>query len=249
MIRAALEQWIDVNGDRGRFIDIGRGPTVLLPAAMLILARTYLPTITRLGRWFRVLAVEMPGSGRGSGRGEPWTYERYANWLVGFLNTMRIDTAAVIGHSCSGPVALTLAAQHPQRVSHLVLADPTGVPCSLLRILIGRAWGCVAEGELTARGWPHVGFNLLVHPRNFGAQVWRAAKADLCTVAGEVRVPTLLAWGSQDSTLPGHVLAELRKAIPGIQVYLSSKGEHDFLIDRPAEFSKVVRAFLNPPPA
>src|SRR5688500_13604225 len=111
-------------------------------------------------------------------------------------------------------------------------------------MLAGRGLDCVVEGELTARGWPHVALNLLVHPRDFLFHVWKAARADLRDQARRVRAPALVAWGAGDHTLPANAPAEFHKALPDARLYVSATGSHDWLIDRPAEFAAAVRDFV-----
>jgi len=89
---------------------------------------------------FRVLAVDMRGCGasarpawpaaaRGArrlsvGAGEAWFTESLEAWRA----EMGLERAAVLGHSLGGYVAAAYALRHPDRVSHLVLASPAGVP-------------------------------------------------------------------------------------------------------------------------
>src|SRR5262249_36233086 len=49
------------------------------------------------------------------------SFSAFAEELVGVLDTLGIERAAVAGHSMGGAVAVLLAAQHPQRLERVVL--------------------------------------------------------------------------------------------------------------------------------
>lgn len=75
----------------------------------------------------RVLALDLPGYGA-SGRPDaeltpPWYAETITHWLT----ALEIEQATVVGHSMGGQIALTLALEHPTRVSALALSAPAGL--------------------------------------------------------------------------------------------------------------------------
>ncbi len=230
---------------RAHYLEAGEGPPLLLLASMLVRARTYGPLIERLAPHFRVLTVELSGSGRSSRLSRPWSLEEYAHWSDRFLDAVFVDRAVVIGHSNSGAVALLLGAQYPERVASLVLADAIGArrSRSLLRVLVARAVDAALEPRLSARGWPDVAWNLLFHMGSFLHQVRLAARADVLQHAPAVVAPTLVAWGRRDHTMPLVCSARLRAVIPGSRLHLS-KGSHDHCITHADEFARAVTKFV-----
>ena len=65
-----VEQFVDVLGFRGCYTDAGprdgNAPVLLLVPSMLVRGLAYAPTIARLAPQFRVVTVELPGTGRRS---------------------------------------------------------------------------------------------------------------------------------------------------------------------------------------
>jgi pimeloyl-ACP methyl ester carboxylesterase len=241
------ERTVVVDGIAGRYAAVGAGPPVVILATMLALARTYRDTARLLGRAYRVVTLELPGTGRSAHRPATWDTEDYARWTAGAFAALGIGRAeAVIGHSCSGAVVVALAALHPDRVARLVLADPVGAGGrhSLTRILIGRAIDAVIELRLTARGWPQVAQNIVQHPRNFAYQTWLAAKGDVSGYAECVRAPVLIGWGAHDWTLPASCRTALARMLPNARCYVCAAGSHDWIVARPAEFAAVTRRFI-----
>ncbi len=239
-------RYVEAGGHRAVVSEAGAGPPIVLLASMLVLGRTYLQVQRDLARNFRVILVEAPGSGRASRLIRPWSFEDYARWLIQLLDALNLDRTTLIGHSNSGAVTLLAAAQHPQRISHLILADTVGGDCgtSLARLLLGRAIDCVLEIHLSLAAWHQVVLNALFHPRNFFHLVGEAARIDLANHAPRVTAPTLLAWGRHDHTLPlccaDAIGPKLRRSL----LYVSNSGSHDWIVERPAEFARVVERFL-----
>lgn len=226
--------------------DVGAGPPVVLLASMLIRARIYEPTVQALSRRFRVIVLEMPGSGRGSRLPVPWDFEQYARWAASFLSAMGLDQVTLIGHSNSGAVALVMGALHPERIGRLVLVDPVGVDPthSVLRLLLARFRDLPLEPRFSRRAGRAVLYNLLVHPRNLLSQAHLSATQELIKYAPLVRVPTLLAWGARDHTMPVRMAEVLQRLLPDATLVVSRSGSHDWLVEQPARFAAVVTDFV-----
>lgn len=100
---------------------------ILILASQVVVARSYRSTLNALSRKHRVICVELPGCGRSDSVQLPFTHQQSAEWLTQFMEQLDIQSAVVIGHSCSGPPAIALAASYSERVSHLVLMSSIGV--------------------------------------------------------------------------------------------------------------------------
>ena len=48
-------------------------------------------------------------------------------FVIAFLDELALEQVAIIGHSFGGRIALVLAAEHPDRVSKMVLANSAGL--------------------------------------------------------------------------------------------------------------------------
>ncbi|WP_233561999.1 alpha/beta fold hydrolase [Sorangium cellulosum] len=220
-------------------------PAVLLPS-MLISGMSYGPTVEALRRRARVIVIELPGSGRGGRLRAPWTLEQYARCIAEALQALQLEGVTLIGHSMSGAAALVAGALYPERLSGLVLVDSVGVnpPRSLLALVLGRMADMRIEPRFAVRVVPAFLYNLLVHTRSALRFVRLAAEADLSGYAARLRVRALLAWGARDFTVPlGSALA-LQRLIPGATLVVSSKGSHDWIVERPAEFADAVARFM-----
>ncbi|MCB9675750.1 MAG: alpha/beta hydrolase [Alphaproteobacteria bacterium] len=75
----------------------------------------------------RVIALDLPGYGSSSRPDAPMTPPWYAETVAGFMDALELDSAAVVGHSMGGQIAITLTLDHPERVDRLVLSAPAGL--------------------------------------------------------------------------------------------------------------------------
>jgi 3-oxoadipate enol-lactonase len=98
--------------------DSGSGDTVLLLHAGVADRRMWDPLVPALSHTFRVIRPDLRGFGD-----SPQPGEEYADVddLDTLLDSLGVDSAAVVGSSYGGRVAMELATAHPARVSSLVL--------------------------------------------------------------------------------------------------------------------------------
>ncbi|MEU3492135.1 alpha/beta hydrolase [Kitasatospora cineracea] len=103
----------------------------------------YSPNIEALSRHFRVIAPDLPGWGES----DPVDFATYdhVDAVCQLLDAMGIEKAAFVGNSMGGHTALRLAAERPERVSHLITMGP---PIQMKPFLFG-AGGGPTEGLKT----------------------------------------------------------------------------------------------------
>ena len=75
---------------------------------------------------YNSLAVNLPGHGPSSSpnksEGEaPTTISAYGEWIVDFLDALKIDKVTLVGHSMGTLVGLEVAANHPDRLEKMIL--------------------------------------------------------------------------------------------------------------------------------
>jgi pimeloyl-ACP methyl ester carboxylesterase len=104
------------------YVDEGDGPTLLFVHAGMW-SFVFRDAIARLRPTFRCVTLDFPGYGLSpAGRREPRLGD-LADVLDAFVTTLDLRDVTVIAHDLGGPVALTMAARHVDRVVGLVLAN------------------------------------------------------------------------------------------------------------------------------
>lgn len=241
--------FVRIPGGRVRVLRTGEGvPEVLLLASPVVDATIYRGTATALARHAPVAVLDLPCCGPSSRVDPPPSTAALADAVPHVLDALGARRVVVIGHSNSGPVALHAAVRHADRIAALVLVGSTGANADdyLLRVLGGRLVDAIIEWRLTLTGWPAIVRNFVRHPRHFVSQLRRAAGGHLLDIAPRVRVrvPTVLAWGARDHTMPLASARRLQAAIPHARLVVSGRGSHDWLIETADDFAHAVIAEL-----
>jgi 3-oxoadipate enol-lactonase len=103
---------VDVNGARLWYDEAGSGATVLLLHGGLGDSGLWEPVVPFLAERFRTIRTDLRFFGRSAGPAVPWSWQED---VVGVLDELGVERAALVGLSLGGKLALDLALQHPER--------------------------------------------------------------------------------------------------------------------------------------
>lgn len=115
-----------VDGGPAEYLDLGRGPVLVLVHGDGETARDWrwvAPALAAAG--YRVIAPSLPGHGT-TAEATSYAMPDLSRWVGRFLDAVGIDRATVGGNSIGGLIPVHLALQQPQRVSRLVLIGSAG---------------------------------------------------------------------------------------------------------------------------
>ena len=136
---------VESGGLRIRYRDTGGGDPVLLLHGIGRSLEDWDEQHDRLSARHRVISLDLPGFGYSDRLPGPSTLDGLAAALPGFLDAVGVaEPAHVVGNSLGGAVAMRLAADRPERVRSLLLANSAGFGKEVtiaLRILAIRPLG------------------------------------------------------------------------------------------------------------
>src|SRR5947209_8346284 len=119
------ECWIELDGQRMRYIRAGSGPPLLLVHGLLGGLFCWRFNIPDFAAHYTVYAVDLPGNGLSDAPANTnCGMLRQAKRLSEFLEKLQLQEVNVIGASYGGGVAMLLAAHDKNRLRSLVLAAP-----------------------------------------------------------------------------------------------------------------------------
>ncbi len=247
----------------------GRGDPVVYVHGLLASSASWQDVLASASAGRPAIAVDLPGFGR-SDRPWPFDYsvEGAARALVAYLDERGISRAALVGNSLGGAVAMRVAAEHPERVTHLVLAAaasaeaPINWPVAMLRARpIGEAALACARRPFVAYGLRHWLFADAARVNdNAIDDAWvpltipgtrRAALAAIRTdrsrfrgLEARIRVRALIVWGAEDRLLPAREGVRLAARIAGSRLVVLPRSGHLPQREQPEAFSRAVAPFL-----
>jgi pimeloyl-ACP methyl ester carboxylesterase len=80
---------------------------------------------------YRVIVMDSRGHGRSTRNEKPYGYDLMASDVLGLMDHLKIDKAAIVGWSDGAIIGLDIAMHHPERVTKLFAfaanSDPSGV--------------------------------------------------------------------------------------------------------------------------
>ena len=225
--------------------------------------------LRRVSGFARVVTYDKRGMGqsdRNPNDATPTMRERL-NDLGRVLDAAGSTTAAVLAWSEGGPMALTFAAEQPERTEALALFGttarftstddyPAGVPRDVLATFVetlGTEWGTGVAFDLyapsladddRARAWWASYQRFSATPSAVVATLTAQLDVDARQVLPLVRVPTLVVHRLRDMVIPvecGRYLAKTLK----LSTYLEQAGDdHMFWVGRQDETLEALRALL-----
>lgn len=120
----ADQQYASVGQATVAYTDAGTGMPVVLLHGCPFSSFVWRGVIERLSPRFRCIAPDLLGLGDTETPSDAdWTLPAQVRTVLGLLDELGLDQVAVVGHDQGGAIAQLIAAQHPERITALVLAD------------------------------------------------------------------------------------------------------------------------------
>lgn len=129
-----------IAGPAGKLVvdDGGDGPAVVFLHSLAGNSGQWAAQLQHVRATRRGVAIDLRGHGRSAPpQGREYGIGIQASDVAAAADALELDRFALVGHSFGAGVALEYAAAHPDRVTHLLVADPigdgTGIPEAEIR--------------------------------------------------------------------------------------------------------------------
>lgn len=219
-----------------------------------------------LAQHFRVLAVDLRGSGLSTGFDAPFSIEDLASDIVSLLDELGIASAHVAGFSLGGVVAQAVALAAPTRVARLVLAATFSTVNPQARLFLDALARLYAGGASPEQMYDLIvpwlfSERFLSEPRAEPFLTYVEDPTDKQTTAdwlrlldamlrfdararlGAIAMPTLIISGDEDRLASANDADALHQAIPG-SAHQIMQGGHLMNVESPEAFISALRGFL-----
>jgi pimeloyl-ACP methyl ester carboxylesterase/predicted glycosyltransferase len=259
--RDGVKLWYAVWGDAGPWI-------AFAPPFQVVHSQMLKGTVPYLSQHFRVITTD----GRGNGRSdrpagqEAYSFDHFYADFVAVLDAAGAERTAVVGISAAAMTVLRLAAEQPQRVTHVVTAGGFADSLPSNEKLAQRL---KMEGELLAGDWPgyldwfmsvifsephstkayedgvHYGWATNAEWLGWCRHAWM--NNDVRELARRVTCPTLVIHGGDDRRVPHAKGEEIHALVPGSKMLTIAGGGHVTAARDAVVFNRTLHEFIGAP--
>jgi len=238
------------------YLEAGQGPALILIHGLGSSADVWRADMAGLSRAYRVLAIDLPGYGKSDRPKADYSVEYQAGVVKEFISAVGLDRAALAGNSLGGWIAALVALDSPGKISALILVDSAGLqrqspppvninPATkeeqkalLLSLFANKS--LVTEG-MVEKQW------------DYRKEVRATVQATMDSFKTalplddrlkDIKVPTLVIWGRQDSLIPVENGERFVKGIPGAKLVVIDDAGHLPQVEQPEAFVRAVKGFV-----
>ena len=268
------EKFMDMGDYRLRYIEFGKGDTVLMIHGFADSSYAWHRNIKEISKaGFHVIAIDFPGMGKsGAPKNFSFKIDDLANEVLKFTRKKNIKKFHLIGNSMGGGIALYLSLFSPKQVNRVILSNPVGYPelGAVLRPMIKnkalRSFVKKTSGIWSVRialfnvyhRWSRIKDEVVAE---YSQPLQRPDYRDNCTKLingffsksfeemeqsyGNMEQPCLILWGSHDNWIPLDPFGnKLHQNLKNSELTIISDAGHVPFQERPEIFNKYTIDFL-----
>ncbi len=244
----------------------GQGPAIVLVHGLGLNQAQWQWLLPALTPRFRVLTFDLFGHGESADPvGQP-DLRTFTAQILELLDDCRLVRCAVVGFSLGGMIARRFALDHPDRLSALAILhsahDRSAAERAAImrRVETARQSGPAATVDAALARWFTDGFQtrqpeMMALVRSWVTanrkdvyapiyQVLAQGDAEIAATITEIRCPTLVMTGAEDSGNSPDMAQRMASAIPGARSVILPGLRHMALAEDPATFNAPLVSFL-----
>lgn len=180
-----------------------------------------------------------------------------AKYLYKFIEAKGYDNIHLLGNSLGGHVALVHVLKHPEKIKSLILTGSSG----LFENGMGDTYPRRGDYEYIKKKTEVTFYDPKTATKELVDEVFEitrnrikvikiislaksAIRHNLGEELNNVKQPTLLIWGNNDTITPPFVGREFNRLIPNSELYFIDKCGHAPMMEQPEEFNVILDKFL-----
>lgn len=250
----------NINGIKINYEEKGEGELIVLLHGWGSNIKLFANLIDLLSKKYKTVAMDMPGFGESDEPPAAWSVSDYADFVVDFLSSYNADKVMLLGHSFGGRVIIKLNSRKnlPFEIAKVILVDSAGImPQKSKKKSFRTRWYKFCKAILSTGIMQKLSPNALEKLRvKYGSADYAAASPlmrqvlvktvneDLEPLLPDIKCPTLLVWGVNDTATPLSDGEKMEKLIPDAGlVKLENAGHYSFL-DQQYTFNRVMSSFM-----
>jgi pimeloyl-ACP methyl ester carboxylesterase len=179
------------------------------------------------------------------------------DYLEDFVKHKEFPLIHIMGNSLGGHVAILYALAHPENIATITLSGSSGLfesamgntlpPRKNYEFIKAKTESTFYDPAVSSKELVDEVFST-VNDRNKGLRIIMTAKSAVRNNLGhkldQIKAPTLLIWGNQDSITPPFVGEQFNELIENSELHFIDLCAHAPMMERPAEFNSIMGEWL-----
>jgi len=256
------EKFLQIQDLRIRYKESGdaEAPKLLLIHGLAGSIESWVEVFDEFSQSFHVIAVDLPGCGQSDKPPLQYTVDYFAEFVCRFMEFTGFHPAILVGHSMGGMISIKTYRKCREKIVGMVLIDAAGMsetPAKKIREYMGDRWnmerlkkfyrdcvlgrlGILDEARLreSLRMLEDPGF-LRAYLSSLDSISKPLSPEDL----KEIRIPTLIIWGSDDKLTPLEDGVRLNQAISGSKFVVIEGAGHSPHSEAPKQVVQEIKDF------
>ncbi len=237
-----------------KYIEEGSGETLILLHGLFGALSNFEPLIEYFRRHYRVVVPVLPLLELDLLHTSVGGIEKFVHK---FIELKQYKNVHLLGNSLGGHVALLHILKHPENIKSLILTGSSG----LFENGMGDTYPKRGDYEYIKKKTALTFYDPAMATKELVDEVFEitsnrlkvikiialaksAIRNNLGEELKEIRQPTLLVWGNNDTITPPFVGKEFNKLIPNSELHFIDKCGHAPMMEVPEEFNKILHEFL-----
>jgi pimeloyl-ACP methyl ester carboxylesterase len=246
---------ITVKEENGfRFVDEGQGQVLFLLHGLFGALSNWEGVVAKFSRDYRVVIpmlpiYEMPIREAG--------LDGLREFVEAFVAQKKLDNMIIMGNSLGGHIALMYALKNASKVNKLILTGSSG----LFEDSMGGSYPKRGNYQYIKERVSYTFYNPEVATKELIDEVFEitnsipkclrivaiaksAQRNNMADDIPNIKIPTLLVWGLNDTITPPMVAHEFNRLIPNSELKFIDKCCHAPMMEHPDTFNEIVEDFL-----
>ncbi|UZR95480.1 alpha/beta fold hydrolase [Chondrinema litorale] len=246
---------LNIREEKGfKYLDEGKGETLIFLHGLFGALSNWNKVLDYFSKKYRVIIPMLPIYDMPLKEAD---LEGLLKFVEEFIELKKLNDFVIVGNSLGGHVGLMYTLKNQHKVNRLVLTGSSG----LFEDTMGGSYPRRGSYEFVKKKVEYTFYDPTIATKELIDEVFEitrsiptclrmvsiarsAQKHNLAKDLSNIRIPTLLIWGLNDTITPPIVAHEFNKLIPNTELRFIDKCGHAPMMEHPEEFNKLFENFL-----
>ncbi len=211
---------------------------------------------------YRVTVLDFPAHGLSDKPNEPWGVQDFAQMTMALMDTLSLSPVDIVAHSFGARVAIYIASHFPEKVHRLLLTGAAGIKPVQTEAQKQRTLSFKKKKAMLEKFQKVPVLSILANKlhktlqQKYGSKDYNAldddmkktfvkiVNEDLTPCLKDIKAPTLLVFGENDSATPLWMGQKMEKEIKDCGLVVFENQDHFAYLRQPQRFATILKAFL-----